>query len=84
MRIPVVFATDENYLFYTSVAITSMAMSADFDTFYHIYILVDTKFKDENHLLDKLQSYVAQQFLLISFFQLNLVLLHQSIYIQHQ
>ncbi|RKJ02533.1 glycosyltransferase family 8 protein [bacterium D16-54] len=77
MRIPVVFATDENYLFYTSVAITSMAMSADFDTFYHIYILVDTKFKDENHLLDKLQNRYRN--ILIELFLVNEVVFQNVI-----
>ena len=56
MRIPVVFATDINYLFYTCVAITSMAQSADEDTFYQIYILTGTEFADEEKLLGKLQQ----------------------------
>lgn len=56
MRIPVVFATDENYLFYICVAITSMVENAKEDTFYQIYILVDPGFTDSTHLLDKLQQ----------------------------
>lgn len=56
MKIPVVFATDNNYLFYTCIAITSMAQSADEDTFYQIYILVDAAFADDGCLLDKLQK----------------------------
>ena len=57
MRIPIVFATDENYLFYACVAITSMAQIAKEDTFYQIYILVDTDFTDSEHLIDKLKRY---------------------------
>lgn len=56
MRIPVVFATDENYLFYVCVAITSMAQNAKEDTFYQIYALVAPEFDDKEHLLDKLQQ----------------------------
>ena len=56
MRIPIVFATDENYLFFTCVAITSMAKSARTDTFYQIYILISSDFVDSSHLLDKLQQ----------------------------
>ena len=43
-KIPVVFATDENYAFYTCVAITSLAMSAGCDTEYDVYILVNDNF----------------------------------------
>lgn len=56
MRIPVVFATDENYLFYVCVAIASMAQNAKENTFYQIYILVDSVFADSAHLLNKLQQ----------------------------
>jgi len=52
MKIPVVFATDENYLLYTIVAITSMAENAGEDTFYQIYILVSGTLKKGHHLLD--------------------------------
>lgn len=52
MKIPVVFATDENYLFYTVVAITSMAENAKKDTFYQIYILVAGALEMGHHLLD--------------------------------
>ncbi len=55
MKIPVVFAVDQNYLFFACVAITSMAKSAEADTFYHIYILVDSDFADTEHLLEKTQ-----------------------------
>lgn len=55
MRIPVVFATDKNYLFFVCVAITSMARNAKADTFYQIYILVNSEFADSEHLLDKVQ-----------------------------
>ena len=40
MRIPVVFATDSNYIFYTCIAITSLAESSRENTFYDIYIMV--------------------------------------------
>ncbi len=56
MRIPVVFATDENYLFFTCVAITSMAQSAKKDTFYQIYILAASDFSDQTGLLDRVQK----------------------------
>lgn len=56
MKIPVVFATDRNYLFFTCVAITSMAHNARENTFYQIYILTDQAFADEDHLLDKVQE----------------------------
>ena len=46
MRIPVVFATDENYLFYTCIAITSLAKYAAADTEYDIYILMDEDSSD--------------------------------------
>lgn len=52
MRIPIVFATDENYIFYTCVAITSLAVNAAESTEYDIYILTGEKFPDGN-LLDR-------------------------------
>ena len=55
MKIPVVFATDKNYLFFTCVAITSMAKNAKSDTFYQVYILADQEFTDEEKLLEKLE-----------------------------
>lgn len=59
MEIPVVFATDENYLFYTVVAITSMAESADKDTFYQIYMLVSEELRNGHRLLTDLQGKYA-------------------------
>lgn len=59
MRIPVVFATDKNYLFYICVSITSMAQNAKAYTFYEIYILVDSGFDDSEHLLDKIMQRYA-------------------------
>lgn len=56
MKIPVVFATDENYLFYTVVAITSMAENANEDTFYQIYILVSGALEKGHRLLDDVQK----------------------------
>ena len=58
MRIPVVFATDENYIFYTCVAITSLAVNAAPDSGYDIYILTGEKFNDES-LLDKVKRKFA-------------------------
>lgn len=55
VKIPVVFATDENYLFLICVVISSMAESANIGTFYQIYVLVSPDFIDVNHLLDKVQ-----------------------------
>ncbi len=40
MTIPVVFSTDENYIFYTCVAITSLARSAAPGTEYDIHVLM--------------------------------------------
>lgn len=59
MEIPVVFATDKNYLFYTIVAITSMAENAGRDTFYQIYILVADELRSGHRLLDSLQRKYA-------------------------
>lgn len=56
MEISVVFATDENYLFYTVVAITSMAENAKEDTFYHIYILVSGELEKGHSLLSEVQN----------------------------
>lgn len=56
MRIPVVFATDENYLFFTCVAVTSMAESAGPDTFYQIYILAAPHVADPTDILGRLQK----------------------------
>lgn len=52
MRIPIVFATDKNYIFYTCVAITSLSVYAASNTEYDIYILMDESDVD-NTLLDK-------------------------------
>lgn len=51
VEIPVVYATDHNYLFYTCVSITSLAEHAAESTFYKIYILVGEEFCDEENLL---------------------------------
>ncbi len=59
MEIPVVFATDENYLFYTVVAITSMAENAGQDTFYQIYILVSGALEGGHELFINLQEKYA-------------------------
>ncbi len=56
MDIPVVFSTDENYLFYTVIAITSMAEHAGRDTFYRIYLLVSGKLEKGHPLLTQLQE----------------------------
>lgn len=56
MEIPVVFATDENYLFYTVVAITSMAENAGENTFYQIYILVSGALEKGHHLFCDVQK----------------------------
>lgn len=56
MRIPVVFATDEKYLFFMCVTITSMARSAKADTTYQVYVLTSQDFIDTCCLLDKVQE----------------------------
>ena len=56
MRIPVVFATDEKYLFYMCVAITSMAQSANAGTTYQVYVLTSKDFVDTCQMLDKVQG----------------------------
>ncbi len=55
MKIPVVFATDENYFFYTCVAITSLARSAALDTEYEVYILTGKPLPDR-YLLDEIEQ----------------------------
>lgn len=55
MMLSVVFSTDENYLFYTAVAIASMALSANEGTVYKVYILCDEGFRDEERILSHLQ-----------------------------
>lgn len=57
MKIPVVFATDENYIFYTCVAITSLSRSADPDTVYEVYILTGDEFTDQGLLKIAEQKY---------------------------
>ncbi len=52
MRIPIIFSTDENYIFYTCVAITSLAQSAAPDTEYDIYLLTGSDFPAHS-LLDE-------------------------------
>lgn len=54
MRIPIIFSTDENYIFYTCVAITSLAQSAAPDTEYDIYLLTGSDFSAYN-LLDEVE-----------------------------
>lgn len=56
MRIPVVFATDENYLFPTSVAIISILENARPKTDYIFYILVSPMFNKENTIMIKLKK----------------------------
>lgn len=55
MTMPVVYSTDENYLFYTAVSIASLAKSADSETFYKIYILCDEELQDEEGIFCCLQ-----------------------------
>lgn len=59
MKIPVVFATDEQYFFYTLVAITSMAENAAKDTFYQIYLLVSGSLEKGHDLLTDIQKRYA-------------------------
>lgn len=54
--IPVVYATDDNYLFFTCVSICSLADNADEGTFYIIYILVDETFQDKEQILEELKA----------------------------
>lgn len=49
-RIPVVFATDKNYMFYTCVAITSLANSAGPNTGYDVFILTSDEFTERSIL----------------------------------
>lgn len=55
-KIPIVMATDENYLFFTCVAISSIAKSAKEGTFYQLYILVSSGLDDRDCLFDSLQQ----------------------------
>lgn len=59
MEIPVVFATDENYIFYTVTAVTSMAENAAEDTFYRVYVLVSGELERGHGLFDCLQERYA-------------------------
>lgn len=59
MTIPVVFSTDQNYLFYVAVAIASLAQNAKKDTLYEIYILRDEDFHDYAGILEYLQKKFA-------------------------
>ena len=52
MRIPVVYSTDNNYLFYTIVSITSLCESANDGTEYIIYILLADDIQDNHHLIN--------------------------------
>ena len=52
--ISVVYSTDQNYLFYTCVSITSLAINSKEGIFYKIYILVGDDFVDKEQILDKL------------------------------
>lgn len=56
MEISVAFATDENYLFYTVVAITSMAENAKENTFYQIYILLSGELEKGHRLLTEVEK----------------------------
>lgn len=53
-QIPIVYAADRNYFFYTIVSITSLAESAKEDTFYTVKVLVEEKFYDEEMLIEQL------------------------------
>lgn len=54
--IPIVYATDQNYLFYTCVSMVSLAQNAKKETFYRIYILVDSKFNDSEKIFEYLEK----------------------------
>lgn len=54
--IAVAYATDENYLFYTSVSIVSLLENASKDIIYKVYVFVGDEFVDEEHILDSLQK----------------------------
>lgn len=56
VEIPVVYATDQNYLFYTCVSITSLAENASAGTYYKVYILAGGGFSDEEHLMEALNE----------------------------
>lgn len=56
VEIPVVYATDQNYLFYTCVSITSLAENAAENTFYKVYILVSMELLDKESIIKKLNG----------------------------
>lgn len=56
MRIPIVFATDTHYLFYTCVAITSLAEHAAIDTFYSIFLLMGEETQDAEKWIKRLNQ----------------------------
>ena len=57
MRIPIVFATDKNYIFYTCVAISSLAQNAARETIYDISVLIGEDFPDKSLLDDVEKKY---------------------------
>lgn len=54
--IPIVYATDQNYLFYTCVSITSLAERAAKNTFYKIYVLTGEGFRDDENLIKAVEE----------------------------
>lgn len=59
VEIPVVYATDQHYLFYTCVSITSLAENAALNTFYRVYVLTGESFRDEENLIEALNERYA-------------------------
>lgn len=54
MRIPIVYSTDNEYVFVLIVSVTSLVLNADTDTFYDIYILTDNSFSMKNEIIKSL------------------------------
>ncbi len=57
MHIPIVYSTDNEYVFVLIVSITSLVLSANTDTFYDIYILTDNNFSRKNEVVKSLDEF---------------------------
>ena len=53
LKIPCAYALDNNYVFPTLVSMTSLAENAGNNTFYSIYVMIDSNFTSENQKILK-------------------------------
>ncbi len=57
MHIPIVYSTDNEYVFVVIVSITSLVLNANADTFYDLYILTDDSFCRKKEVLKSLEEF---------------------------